>query len=416
MYKILSKNKASRLGVISTAHGEINTPAFVPVGTQATVKGLISDDLDQLGSSSVLANTYHLYLRPGNQVIKDVGGLHKFMNYHKPIWTDSGGFQVFSLGIALEHGVGKVVDLFSDDSREEISLNKKLSNQTSLLDKKSFCKVDDEGVTFMSHLDGTLHRWTAEKSMEVQSDLGADLIFAMDECTSPTHDYIYTKQSMYRSHDWENRSLIRFGELQNLRMKSNGHKQYLYGIVQGGEWEDLRIESAKFVSSNNFDGVGVGGALVSKSVMKKILEWINPLLIDAKPRHLLGIGGVDDIFTGVEWGMDTFDCAHPTRIARRGHLLISPESGGSRENKWRVSAGNPDWVGDISAIDKYCDCYVCKNFSRAYIRHLYWAQELTYYRLASIHNLRFMMKLLELIRDGLGNNYFDKIKNDWLGE
>ncbi len=418
-FKVLASQRNARVGEIETDHGTISTPAFVPVGTQATVKSLVSEDLDDLGASCVLANTYHLYLRPGHEVIESLGGLHKFMSYDKPIFTDSGGFQVFSLGIAMEQGIGKVIDLFADDSREEMSLNKKIENikeQTAILDRRSFCKIDDEGATFMSHLDGTLHRWTAEKSMEIQSALGADLIFAMDECTSPTHDYEYTKKSMYRSHDWEKRSLDKFAILQSLRKSKGLYGQGLYGIIQGGQYQDLREESTRFVVENNFDGIGIGGALVSKRIMGDVLGYIKPYLDDNRPRHLLGIGGVDDILVGVSQGVDTFDCAHPTRIARRGHLLIRPESGGNIKNKWRVAVASSDWVGDSGPIDRACDCFACRNYSRSYIKHLYWAAELSYHRLATIHNLRFMIKLMEDIRESIFENKFDQFKSRWMVE
>ncbi len=250
--------------------------------------------------------------------------------------------------------------------------------------------------------------------MEIQSALGADLIFAMDECTSPTHDYEYTKQSMYRSHDWEERSLARFTKLQEERKSQGLHEQGLYGIIQGGQYEDLRQESARFVAERDFFGVGIGGALVSKKIMSDVLGYIKPFLPQNKPRHLLGIGGVDDIFVGVANGVDTFDCAHPTRIARRGHLLIRPESGGNAKNKWRVAASSGDWVGDSRAIDEGCDCYTCEHYSRSYIRHLFWAAELSYHRLATIHNLRFMTRLMEEIRDAIAENNFEKLRSKWV--
>lgn len=416
MYRINTTLGTARTGVISTAHGEIKTPAFVPVGTQATVKGLTADDLRMVGSQCMLSNTYHLYLRPGPQIIANQGDLHGFMHWDGPIFTDSGGFQVFSLGIAMEHQVGKVVDLFADDSREEVALNRKLEaaqQRTELLDVRSFCKVDDEGSTFMSHLDGTLHRWTAEKSMEVQDLLGADIVLVLDECTSPLHDYDYTKSSMERSHDWEMRSKKRFDELQQLRKERGLHGQLLYGIVQGGPFEDLRLLSAKFVTELGTDGIAIGGALVSKSKMAQILSWVIPALPEEKPRHLLGIGEIDDLFLGVELGIDTFDCAHPTRIARRGHMYISPKNGGAKENHWRVGIGRKEFEDDSRPVDPGCDCYTCVNFSRAYLRHLMWAQELTYFRLATLHNLRFVHRLMEQMRISLQSGTFEALKSSW---
>lgn len=420
MFEVISKSSTSRarVGVITTAHGKIATPAFVPVGTQATVKGLTGDDLLALGAQCVLSNTYHLYLRPGADVIARQGDLHGFMQWDGPIFTDSGGFQVFSLGIAMEHQVGKVVDLFADDSREELALHKKLEQaqqRTELLDIKSFCKVDDEGSTFMSHLDGTLHRWTSEKSMGVQDLLGADIVLVLDECTSPLHDYEYTRRSMIRSHDWEQRSAKAFAELQVARQNNGKHQQLLYGIVQGGPFKDLRLESAKFVTDLQTPGIAIGGALVSKSKMCDIFEWSIPELPDDRPRHLLGIGEIDDLFNGVEAGIDTFDCAHPTRIARRGHVYISPENGGNPENHWRLAIGRKLFEDDSQPIDPGCDCYTCQKFSRAYLRHLVWAQELTYFRLASIHNLRFIHRLMEQVREAIQKGTLPDLRKKWLG-
>ncbi len=439
-----SKQTRARVAELHTAHGVIKTPAFVPVGTQASVKALTPDDLSNLGAQCVLANTYHLYLRPGAEIIAQQGGLHGFMGWEDPIFTDSGGFQVFSLGIAMEHEVGKVVDLFADDSREEVALNKKIveakqkmeerKEKKEILDVRSFCKVDDEGSTFMSHLDGTLHRWTAEKSIQVQKLLGADMVLALDECTSPLHEYEYTKRSMERSHAWEQRSLKEFKRLEKLKVEGRKEKkekmdsrlrgndkrkgsgrQLIYGIVQGGPFEDLRKESARFVGENDFDGVAIGGALISKRKMAEIFDWVIPVLPKDRPRHLLGIGEIDDLFSGVKAGIDTFDCAHPTRIARRGNLYISPENGGNRKTHWRVGIGHQEFKNDGRAIDPGCDCYTCLRFSRAYLRHLYWAKELTYYRLASIHNLRFLMRLMEEIREAVKEERLGELEKKWVG-
>jgi tRNA-guanine transglycosylase len=419
--KYQSPSSRARLGQLHTAHGIIQTPAFVPVGTQATVKALTPDDLSTIGAQCLLANTYHLYLRPGADLIAEQGGLHKFMGWDGPIFTDSGGFQVFSLGIAMEHEVGKIVDLFADDSREEVALNQKIKQQTEklknretnkLLDIRSFCKVDDEGSTFMSHLDGTLHRWTAEKSIQIQKLLGADIVLALDECTSPLHDYAYTRKSMERSHDWEKRSLSEFRGDAGHRVSAAN--QLLYGIIQGGPFEDLRQQSAGFVAGNNFDGIAIGGALVSKRKMVEILNWIIPELPENKPRHLLGIGEIDDLFAGVQAGMDTFDCAHPSRIARRGNLYISPANGGSQGNKWRINIASSKYIRDSQPIDPGCDCYTCDRFTRSYIRYLFWARELTYYRLSTIHNLRFIFRLMDQIKIAIGDERLGELTKIWL--
>ena len=404
----------ARLGQIVTPHGVVQTPAFVPVATQATVKGLDSQDLAGLGVQVLISNTYHLYLRPRAEIIAHLGGLHRFMGWDGPLMTDSGGFQVFSLGAAIEQGVGKVVDLFADDSREEVAVNQKLE-RNQLLDVRSFCKVTDQGVTFISHVDGTWHEWTAEKSMQVQHLLGADLVMAMDECTSPLHDCQYTQASMQRSHDWEERSLAEFDKLQQARAEQGLARQGLYGIVQGGEYQDLREQSAKFVAEHNFFGAAIGGALVSKEIMRKILKWTVPLLPDDRPRHLLGIGGIDDIFVGVRAGIDTFDCAHPTRIARRGHLLIGPESGGNQANNWRLAIRKPEWTDDARPVDQACDCHACQHYSRAYLRHLYWARELTYFRLATIHNLAVMQRLMKQIRQAVAEERLGELEQFWRG-
>jgi len=308
-----------------------------------------------------------------------------------------------------------------------LSTTEKQKNKDAkeLLDTRSFCKVDDEGSTFMSHLDGTLHRWTAEKSIQVQKLLGADIILALDECTSPLHKYDYTKKSMERSHDWEQRSLDEFKKINQVGAGFNSApipSQLLYGIIQGGPFKDLRLQSAKFVSDHDFDGIAVGGALVSKKKMAEILSWVIPELPEIKPRHLLGIGEIDDLFKCVQAGIDTFDCANPTRIARRGNLYISPQNGGSQINKWRITIGKTEYARDSQPIDLGCDCYTCRGtsksgtkFTRSYLRHLYWAQELTYFRLATIHNLRFIVRLMEQIRKAIDDDRLGELTEIWLG-
>jgi len=234
----------------------------------------------------------------------------------------------------------------------------------------------------------------------------------MDECTSPGHDYGYTKESLYRSHEWEKRSLNEFTKLQN---RGLGKKSLIYGIIQGGPFRDLRIESADFVSGGGFDGIAIGGAVVKKQTLYEILDWIGPILPDDKPCHLLGIGEIDDLFMGVKAGVDTFDCAHPTRIARRGNLYISPNNGGCKKNRWRIGIGKSEYKNDNQPIDPGCDCYTCEKFTRAYLRHLYWAKELTYYRLATIHNLRFIIRLMEQIREAVKEERLGELEKEWLG-
>lgn len=436
-------NGKARRGRLTTPHGAIDTPAFVPVGTQATVKAVTPGELTAVGTQLIISNTYHLYLRPGGETIEKLGGLHRFMNWHGPLMTDSGGFQVLSLGAGIEHGVGKIVDLFSDDSKIESVIRAK-SADGQLIPREKFCVVTDERIMFKSHLDGTLHEWTPEKSMAIQRQLGADFIFALDECTSPMHDREYTEKSLRRSHEWEERSLIAtqrhlerraFEESKDLASKTSDidiasldsstrrlarndddMHQALYGIIQGGPYEDLRRESAQFVDQKAFFGVGIGGALVNKSTMKQILGWISQELSGSKPTHLLGIGSIDDIFEGVAHGIDTFDCAGPTRIARRGDLLALPEDGGSFKNRWRLPITQSAFHDDSSPISTACACALCKSgYSRGYINHLYWAKELLVFRLATIHNLFVMNRLMQEIREGIETKTFEKVREKWIG-
>ncbi len=401
---------SAHAGKLSTPHGVVETPAFVPVGTQATVKSLSPDDLENVNTQLVLANTYHLYLQPGPEAINRLGGLHQMMRWDKPLMTDSGGFQVFSLGWALEHDVGKLVSIFADDSREEVSVREYEKKGKALIKREKLCVVDDEGATFRSHLDGTLHRWTAEKSMDVQHILGADLVFALDECTSPVHDEAYTRLSMKRSHLWEERSLVRFKEL------NKKSEQSIYSIVQGGPFEKLRKKSAQFVAGKDFFGTGIGGALVSKSKMGEILDWIMPIVPENRPNHLLGIGDVDDVFLGVDKGIDTFDCAFPTRIARRGDLLMMPEDGGTCANHWRLHITRHEFRDDPAPICRSCHCELCQStYSRGYINHLFWARELLAYRLATIHNLWVMNMLFTEIREGIASHSLNRVRERWMG-
>ncbi len=411
-FRVTSVEGQARLGKLSTPHGVIDTPAFIPVGTQATVKSLTPADLKSLGSQVVLSNTYHLYLQPGPDAIYKLGGLHRFMNWNGPLMTDSGGFQVFSLGWALEHDVGKLVSLFADDSREEVAFRSKeygvgSKQEKTLVKRQKLCIVDDEKATFLSHLDGSLHVWTPEKSIEVQKKLGADLIFALDECTSPLHDREYTEKSMRRSHAWEERSLkCHHDEIS---------PQAIYGIIQGGPFRDLRIQSAKFVASHNFFGTAVGGALVNKSKMLQILDWVMPILPQDRPSHLLGIGTIDDILNSVEQGIDTFDCAHPTRVARRGDLLMLPQDGGNLKNRWILNITAKEFAADPSPISRTCQCELCLNaYSRGYLKHLFWARELLAFRLASIHNLAVMNRLMSDIRAGIADKKLKEVKHKWL--
>jgi queuine tRNA-ribosyltransferase/7-cyano-7-deazaguanine tRNA-ribosyltransferase len=391
-FKIINEKGKLRTGIVKTKHGSFHTPAFTPVATAASVRTLDNRDLKELKAEVILANTYHLHLRPGDEVVKKLGGLHKFMNWDRPIITDSGGFQAFSLGFGMEHGVGKIADnIFVEENYKEHSGEK-------------WAKVDDKGVTFKSHLNGEKIRLTPKKSMEIQSNLGADIIFAFDECTSPLSNKKYTAEALKRTHKWAKECL-----------KYYNKKQALFGIIQGGEYKDLRIKSAKFIGKLNFDGLGIGGSLgKSKNDMLNILKWTLPLLPKQKPRHLLGIGAVDDLFNAVEQGIDMFDCVAPTRWGRRGVVYLTPESGGNLKNKFRINIKRAQFKEDKKPIDPKCNCYVCKNYSRAYLRHLFVANELTYHRLASYHNEYFILRLMENIRTSIKENSFKKLKKEWL--
>lgn len=386
-FKNLKKSKSSRarLGVIETPHGIIYTPAFVPVGTQATVKGMTVDQLKAMNIESLLCNAYHLYLRPGDETIRKLGGLHKFMNWNKPIWTDSGGFQAFSLGAAIEHGVGKIANIFSGDVCRHIRTNKPIKHH-----REKFTRITEDGVEFRSHLDGSKHFFTPEKSIKIQENLGADIIFTFDECTSPLHDYKYTKKSMERTHRWAKRCLK--AKTQNLKA------QALFGIVQGGAHKDLRQQSAKFIGSLDFPGFGIGGSLgKSKKDMYKVLDWTIQLLPENKPRHLLGIGSPEDIKEAVKRGIDTFDCVMPTRLGRNGAALIVERSReGSTLN---IKSGR--YLKDKNPLEKKCGCYTCQNHTRAYVSHLFKANEMLGPILTTIHNLWFMEALMRDIRKGL---------------
>jgi queuine tRNA-ribosyltransferase len=380
----------ARRGVIRTSRGCIETPYFVPVATLASIRSLGADDMEALGVQCTLANTYHLHLKPGDEAIKRLCGLHRFMGFEGPIFTDSAGFQAFSLGFGREHNINKVGGVFPE-------------GRTTEEKKENLTKITDEGIRFKSVYDGTWHFLDAKASMRIQSNLGSDIIMAFDECTSPLSDYDYTRKAMDRTHDWA-----------RLSLEHHDLKQAIYGIIQGGWFEDLRRESTEFISSLPFDGIAIGGSLGNcKEDMHQVLDWVLPRL-DGRPRHLLGIGEIDDIFECVERGIDTFDCVSPTRIARRGNLYIRPESGGRPENKFRISIKATENKEDPQPIDQNCSCPTCRRYSRAYLRHLYVAKELSYFRLASMHNVHFMLRLMEEIRESINSGTFLPLKKKWL--
>ncbi|HEX5455955.1 MAG TPA: tRNA guanosine(34) transglycosylase Tgt [Candidatus Saccharimonadales bacterium] len=395
-FNITSKDGRARTGVIKTPHGNIETPAFIPVGTKADVKTLDISDLHKLRAPAVLANTYHLYLRPGPDLIEKFGGLGEFMGWDGPTFTDSGGFQVFSLGFGLEHGVSKVSNIFPDEENKR---------KNAVPSRKKLFKIDEDGVNFVSHLDGGKHRFTAEISIDIQQKLGADIIFAFDECTSPMHDKKYTEEAMNRTHKWAKRSVQAW---------TNREKQGLYGIIQGGAYEELRRKSTEFICSLDTPGIAIGGSLgKSKKDMYDILDWTLPIAPEERPRHLLGIGEIEDLFTASARGIDTFDCVSPTRIARNGSVYVSPQAGGTPANKFNINIRAQKYAADSGPIDENCDCFTCKNHTRAYIRHLFASGELLAMRLATIHNLHFVFSLMNGIRGAIQKERLSKLALDW---
>ncbi len=395
-FKVTAENGRARTGILSTPHGNIKTPAFIPVGTKADVKTLDVADLNNLKAPAVLANTYHLYLRPGEELIHKLGGVGKFMGWDGPIFTDSGGFQVFSLGFGLEHGVSKVSNIFPGEEK-----NLKASQST----KKKLFKIDEEGVNFVSHLDGTKHRFTPERSIELQQKIGADIIFAFDECTSPLHDKKYTTEAMNRTHAWAKRSVQAW---------TNRQAQGLFGIIQGGAYKDLRKKSTEFICSLDTPGIAIGGSLgKNKQDMHSILDWTLPILPKSKPRHLLGIGEIEDLIIGSMKGVDTFDCVSPTRNARNGSVYISPENGGKPGNKYNINIRSKVYESDTRPIDPGCRCFTCSNHSRAYIRHLFASGELLAMRLATLHNLHFVFYLMEQIRLSIESSQLKNLAKRW---
>lgn len=398
----------ARAGVLRTPHGDVETPIFMPVGTQATVKTLTPDDLQSVGAQIILGNTYHLYLRPGADLVADMGGLHTFMAWPRAILTDSGGFQVFSLGAAIRDGVGKIADIFPDEDRY-------LRGDRTLSRGEVLAKIDDDGVSFKSHLDGTLHRLTPEVSLGIQHKLGADIILAFDECTSPLDDEDYTRRALLRTHLWAQRCV-------DYQARAGNAGQSLFGIVQGGAYRTLREQSAAFIGGLPFGGFAIGGSLGrSKHDMHSILEWTIPLLPDGRPRHLLGIGEIDDIFACVERGVDMFDCVTPTRWGRNGAVLVSPAT--FREEKGEDSAPaalrlniiGSGYGRDQRPLDPRCACATCRSFSRAYIHHLFLARELLGYRLLTLHNVYFMLNLMREVRAAIFAGRFAELKESYLG-
>jgi queuine tRNA-ribosyltransferase len=389
----------ARTGVLKTPHGDIKTPAFIAVATKASLKGVAPDKFAELGVQGIISNTYHLFLSPGEKLIEAAGGIHKFMNFDGPIMTDSGGFQVFSLGV----GFGKKISKFESKPDAEA-----VPQETPVLFDEEFSTshgklaiVDDEGVSFTSHIDGSFHRFTPERSIEIQHALGADIIYAFDECTSPEADRAYQQEAMDRTHAWAKRSLAA-----HRQDPAKDASQGIYGIVQGGRYEDLRIESAKELAAMDFDGYGIGGSF-SKEDILGILEVVDAELPEGKPRHLLGIGEPEDIFIGAAAGIDTFDCVVPTRKGRTGCFYT---------HTGQIIIRNAEFKEDFSPIDPDCDCYVCKGFTRAYIHHLFRANEMLGPVLGSAHNIHFLTKLTADIRTAIIDGNLDELREEFMGK
>lgn len=437
-FDILQKDTSSRarLGKLRTPHGEILTPCFVPVGTQAALKGLSPHELKEIGVQIIFANTYHLFLRGRDDVIEEAGGLARFMGWDNPTITDSGGFQVFSLGAAQRPVHGKKLTKFTKSvfvyGDESCSLtfssrgpgapsSHPMSSPRSAglraldwtpsgratpsreLLRKKLCKiraaeVDEEGVTFYSHLNGNECRLTPESSIRIQEKLGADLIVAFDDHESPLWDYEETARSLELTDRWGLRCLA-------------AHKrrdQLMYGVIHGGQFEELRKKSARFVDKH-FAAIAIGGSYTSKRVLYNVVDWVVHLVDEAKPRHLLGIGEVGDLFEGVSRGLDFFDCVAPTRRARHGNIYIK------KGNNFTMQITNSKFKVDRGPLDSQCDCYTCGNFTRAYIHHLFKADEILGLRLATYHNVFFITNLMREIREAIGEGRFEELKKEWVG-
>ncbi len=378
-----------RAGIIRTPHGPIQTPAFIPVGTKATVKTVLPETMAELGAQALLANAYHLYLQPGADIVETAGGLAAFMNWSGPTFTDSGGFQVLSLGAGFKKVLamdtdGRSVDDVVAEGKDRLAL------------------VDDDGVTFTSHLDGSQHRFTAEVSMRVQHELGADIIFAFDECTTLMNSVEYQQLAMDRTLAWADRCIA---EHQRLTIeRADRPYQALFGVVQGAQYEDLRRQAARDIGALDFDGFGIGGA-IEKENMAAIVRWVSEELPEGKPRHLLGIGEPRDFFTAIESGADTFDCVSPARVARNAALYTF-------EGRFNVNTSANR--RNFSPIDDECTCYTCRNYTRAYLHHAFKAKESIAATLSTIHNEHFIVSLVDRIRMSIEAGEYVAFRDEFL--
>ena len=379
-----------RTGVIHTPHGSIQTPAFIPVATKATVKTLTPEQIRQTGAQAILSNAYHLYLQPGPDIVDEAGGVAAFENWHGPTYTDSGGFQVMSLGV----GFKKVLAM---DTAGLTDADIRAAN------KDRMARVDDDGVDFKSVIDGSSHRFTPEVSMQIQHQLGADIMFAFDELTTLHNSRGYQEEALERTRRWAQRCLDEHARLTGVRAARP--YQALFGVIQGAQYEDLRRQASRDLGAMDFDGYGIGGAL-EKENLGTIVGWCAQELPEDRPRHLLGISEPDDLFTAVENGADTFDCVSPTRVARTGAFY-------TRDGRYNLPGAK--YKRDFGPLDPECDCYTCAHYSRAYIRHLFKAKEMVAHTLISIHNERFTVSLVDRIRASMQDGTFADLKAETLG-
>ena len=386
-----------RSGVIHTPHGDIRTPAFIAVGTKASVKAVLPETMRDLGAQAVLANAYHLYLQPGADIVAEAGGLGVFMNWPGPTFTDSGGFQVMSLGVGFRKVLMEDVDRVQADN-------------LIAKGKQRLSHVDDDGVTFISHLDGSTHRFTPEVSIGIQHQLGADIIFAFDELTTLMNTRSYQEESLARTQAWAERCLVEHRRLTTAEAPTHP-SQALFGVVQGANYEDLRRQACRGLESlvddggRGFDGYGIGGAL-EKQNLATIVGWCSDELADSKPRHLLGISEPDDLFAAIGAGADTFDCVSPSRVARNA-AVYSPDG--------RYNITGARYRRDFTPIDAECDCYTCAHYTRAYIHHLFKAKEMLAATLCTIHNERFIIRLVDRIREAIMTGDFEELQAEFLG-
>lgn len=394
-----SEAPLARVGTIHTPHGVVQTPAFIPVGTKATVKALSVENIKSTLGQAVLANTYHLYLQPGSEIVAKHGGFAKMMHWDGPTFTDSGGFQVFSLGAAYDTGVSKIAT-----SAQLSAKQKQTTDGEGIVKIKSsktqMAKIDEEGVTFKSFINGSYHRFTPESSMQIQHALGADIFFAFDECTSPLAPYEYQIKAMDRTHRWAKRCI---DEHKRLGVsEATGEQQALFAVVQGGAYDDLRKQSAETLGAMDFDGFGIGGSF-TKEDMGKTVKSATENLPEGKPRHLLGIGEPIDFFLGVEYGIDTFDCVSPTRVARHGN--IHTQDG-------KINITNAKYKNDMSNLSEDINSPYY-NYTKSYLHHLFKAEEMLAATIASAHNLYFLIKIVADIRQSILNDEFFEFKKEF---